>query len=145
MSVLPILILFVIKLTAIHNLANKYRGDFNLPNLKLPFNSRHGFYFSIPQKDIQGKLPSQFIQVENKSFVVTWHYYLIHVFYYVPITNNAGNQAWEQYTLLKSGACFCKYYDHLSCGRSIYNVRVWCLRLWFVLVLYNHSCYFILF
>ncbi|KAM6557226.1 hypothetical protein CsatB_004245 [Cannabis sativa] len=48
---------------AIHNLANKYRQDFKLPNLKLPFNSRHGFYFSIPQKDIQGKLPSQFIQV----------------------------------------------------------------------------------
>ncbi|PON43174.1 DNA mismatch repair [Parasponia andersonii] len=48
---------------AIHNLANKYRQDFKLPNLKLPFNSRHGFYLSIPQKDIQGKLPSQFIQV----------------------------------------------------------------------------------
>ncbi|GMN31146.1 hypothetical protein TIFTF001_003124 [Ficus carica] len=48
---------------AIHNLANKYRQEFNFPNLKLPFNSRHGFYFSIPQKDIQGKLPGQFIQV----------------------------------------------------------------------------------
>uniref|UniRef100_A0A2N9F3V5 DNA mismatch repair proteins mutS family domain-containing protein n=1 Tax=Fagus sylvatica TaxID=28930 RepID=A0A2N9F3V5_FAGSY len=48
---------------AIHNLANKYREDFKLPNLKLPFNSRQGFYFSIPQKDIQGKLPSKFIQV----------------------------------------------------------------------------------
>ncbi|CAB4309977.1 unnamed protein product [Prunus armeniaca] len=48
---------------AIHNLANKYREDFKLPNLKLPFNNRKGFYFSIPHKDIQGKLPSQFIQV----------------------------------------------------------------------------------
>nr|POF05539.1 dna mismatch repair protein msh4 [Quercus suber] len=48
---------------AIHNLATKYREDFKLPNLKLPFNSRQGFYFSIPQKDIQGKLPSKFIQV----------------------------------------------------------------------------------
>ncbi|VVA28993.1 Hypothetical predicted protein [Prunus dulcis] len=48
---------------AIHNLANKYREDFKLPNLKLPFNNRRGFYFSIPYKDIQGKLPSQFIQV----------------------------------------------------------------------------------
>ncbi|KAI3727449.1 hypothetical protein L6452_16063 [Arctium lappa] len=48
---------------AIHNLANKYRGDFKLPNLKIPFNNRHGFYFNIPQKDIQGKLPNKFIQV----------------------------------------------------------------------------------
>ncbi|XP_059644121.1 DNA mismatch repair protein MSH4 [Cornus florida] len=48
---------------AIHNLANKYREDFKLPNLKIPFNNRQGFYFSIPQKDIQGKLPSKFIQV----------------------------------------------------------------------------------
>ncbi|KAJ6427258.1 hypothetical protein OIU84_022788 [Salix udensis] len=48
---------------AIHNLANKYREEFKLPNLKLPFNNRQGFYFSIPQKDIQGKLPSKFIQV----------------------------------------------------------------------------------
>lgn len=49
--------------TAIHSLANKYREDFKLPNLKIPFNNRHGFYFNIPQKDIQGKLPSKFIQV----------------------------------------------------------------------------------
>ncbi|XP_038678894.1 DNA mismatch repair protein MSH4 isoform X2 [Tripterygium wilfordii] len=48
---------------AIHNLANKYHEEFKLPNLKLPFNNRQGFYFSIPQKDIQGKLPSKFIQV----------------------------------------------------------------------------------
>ncbi|KAF9689900.1 hypothetical protein SADUNF_Sadunf01G0140400 [Salix dunnii] len=54
---------------AIHNLANTYREDFKLPNLKLPFNNRQGFYFSVPQKDIQGKLPSKFIQlnVRNKS------------------------------------------------------------------------------
>ncbi|KAI4315239.1 hypothetical protein L6164_028070 [Bauhinia variegata] len=48
---------------AIHNLANKYREDFKLPNLKLSFKARHGFYFVIPHKDIQGKLPSKFIQV----------------------------------------------------------------------------------
>ncbi|XP_031392711.1 DNA mismatch repair protein MSH4 isoform X1 [Punica granatum] len=48
---------------AIHNLANKYREEFKLPNLKLPFNNRQGFYFSIPYKDVKGKLPSKFIQV----------------------------------------------------------------------------------
>ncbi|XP_058085647.1 DNA mismatch repair protein MSH4 isoform X5 [Magnolia sinica] len=48
---------------AIHSLANKYREEFKLPNLKMPFNNRQGFYFSIPQKDINGKLPSKFIQV----------------------------------------------------------------------------------
>uniref|UniRef100_A0A803LWW7 DNA mismatch repair protein MSH4 n=1 Tax=Chenopodium quinoa TaxID=63459 RepID=A0A803LWW7_CHEQI len=54
---------------AIHKLTSKYREDFKLPNLKLPFNNRQGFYFSIPQKDVQGKLPSKFIQlnVRNKS------------------------------------------------------------------------------
>ncbi|KDP39890.1 hypothetical protein JCGZ_03421 [Jatropha curcas] len=50
---------------AVHNLANKYREEFKVPNLKLPFNNRQGFYFSIPQKDIQGKLPSKFIQVQK--------------------------------------------------------------------------------
>ncbi|KAK4794789.1 hypothetical protein SAY86_012783 [Trapa natans] len=48
---------------AIHGLASKYRGEFNIPNLKLPFNNRQGFYFSIPYKDVQGKLPRKFIQV----------------------------------------------------------------------------------
>ncbi|XP_022996171.1 DNA mismatch repair protein MSH4 [Cucurbita maxima] len=48
---------------AIHNLANKYREEYKLPNLKLPFNNRQGFYLSIPRKDVQGKLPSKFIQV----------------------------------------------------------------------------------
>lgn len=48
---------------AIHKLTNKYREEFELPNLKLPFNNRQGLYFSIPQKDVQGKLPSKFIQV----------------------------------------------------------------------------------
>ncbi|XP_010538470.1 PREDICTED: DNA mismatch repair protein MSH4 [Tarenaya hassleriana] len=48
---------------AIHNLASNFREEFNLPNLKIPFNNRQGFYFSIPQKDVQGKLPSKFIQV----------------------------------------------------------------------------------
>ncbi|KAL1194582.1 DNA mismatch repair protein MSH4 [Cardamine amara subsp. amara] len=48
---------------AIHNLASKYREEFNLPNLKLPFNNRQGFFFRIPQKEVQGKLPSKFTQV----------------------------------------------------------------------------------
>ncbi|KAK2372322.1 DNA mismatch repair protein MSH4 [Trifolium repens] len=48
---------------AIHNLANNYREDFKLPNLKLTFKNRQGFHFVIPQKNIQGKLPSKFIQV----------------------------------------------------------------------------------
>ncbi|EPS66790.1 hypothetical protein M569_07983, partial [Genlisea aurea] len=48
---------------AIHNLANKYREEFGLPNLRLLYNNRQGFYFSIPQKDIQHKLHSKFIQV----------------------------------------------------------------------------------
>ncbi|KAK4843610.1 hypothetical protein QYF36_010532 [Acer negundo] len=48
---------------AIHSLATKYREDFKMANLKLPFNNRQGFYFSIPQKDVQGKLPNKFIQV----------------------------------------------------------------------------------
>uniref|UniRef100_A0A7N0VI26 DNA mismatch repair protein MSH4 n=2 Tax=Kalanchoe fedtschenkoi TaxID=63787 RepID=A0A7N0VI26_KALFE len=48
---------------AIHNLANKYREELKLPNLKLPFNNRQGFYIRIPHKDVQGKLPSKFIQV----------------------------------------------------------------------------------
>lgn len=48
---------------AIHNLANKYREEFKLPNLKIPYNNRQGFYFTIPQKDISGKLPDKFIQV----------------------------------------------------------------------------------
>ncbi|RDX85856.1 DNA mismatch repair protein MSH4, partial [Mucuna pruriens] len=54
---------------AIHNLANNYREDFKLPNLKLTFKNRQGFHFVIPQKNIQGKLPSKFIQLNarNKS------------------------------------------------------------------------------
>ncbi|KAJ0106190.1 hypothetical protein Patl1_18459 [Pistacia atlantica] len=59
---LPFNIIIIISFS-IHNLANKYREELKLPNLKLPFNNRQGFYFSIPQKDIQGKLPSKFIQV----------------------------------------------------------------------------------
>ena len=58
-----------ISFTAIHNLANKYREEFKLSNLKIPFNNRHGFYFNIPQKDIQGKLPNKFIQVAKEVFV----------------------------------------------------------------------------
>ncbi|KAK9102938.1 hypothetical protein Sjap_020192 [Stephania japonica] len=52
---------------AIHNLAKKYREDFQLPNLKIPFNSRQGFYFSIPFKDVKGKLPGKFIQVLKRG------------------------------------------------------------------------------
>uniref|UniRef100_A0A0E0LKR6 DNA mismatch repair proteins mutS family domain-containing protein n=1 Tax=Oryza punctata TaxID=4537 RepID=A0A0E0LKR6_ORYPU len=48
---------------AVHNLANKYREDFKLPNLKIPYNNRLGFYFIIPQKDITERLPNKFIQV----------------------------------------------------------------------------------
>ncbi|KAL8137932.1 hypothetical protein V2J09_003933 [Rumex salicifolius] len=48
---------------AIYNLANKYREEYGLQNLKIPFNNRQGFYFSIPLKDVQGKLPDKFIQV----------------------------------------------------------------------------------
>ncbi|KAA8521355.1 hypothetical protein F0562_012026 [Nyssa sinensis] len=55
---------------AIHKLANKYREDFKLPNLKIPFKNRQGFYFSIPQKDIQGNLPSKFIQVVKEIFLL---------------------------------------------------------------------------
>lgn len=49
--------------SAIHNLANKYREDFKLPNLKIPYNNRLGFYFIVPQKDITERLPNKFIQV----------------------------------------------------------------------------------
>lgn len=61
-------VIIIIIFTAIHNLANKYREDYKLPNLKIPFNNRHGFYFNIPLKDIQtqGKLPTKFIQVPSK-------------------------------------------------------------------------------
>uniref|UniRef100_A0A0D9WYW4 DNA mismatch repair proteins mutS family domain-containing protein n=1 Tax=Leersia perrieri TaxID=77586 RepID=A0A0D9WYW4_9ORYZ len=48
---------------AIHNLATKYREDFKLPNLKIPYKNRLGFYFVIPQKDITERLPNKFIQV----------------------------------------------------------------------------------
>ncbi|KAK8941204.1 DNA mismatch repair protein MSH4 [Platanthera zijinensis] len=48
---------------AIYELANKYREEFNLPKLKIIFNNRQGFYFSIPLKDINGKLPDKFIKV----------------------------------------------------------------------------------
>jgi DNA mismatch repair protein MSH4 len=34
-----------------------------MPNLKIPYNNRHGFYFIIPQKDITDRLPNKFIQV----------------------------------------------------------------------------------
>ncbi|OEL24925.1 DNA mismatch repair protein MSH4 [Dichanthelium oligosanthes] len=34
-----------------------------MPNLKIPYNIRQGFYFIIPQKDITDRLPNKFIQV----------------------------------------------------------------------------------
>ena len=81
------------KLTAIHNLANKYRGDFKLPNLKLPFNNRQGFYFSIPQKDIQGKLPSKFIQVlAMKFFPLMWAYEHLLIFFVILLMLVIQNQ-----------------------------------------------------
>ena len=79
-------------MTAIHNLANKYREDFKLPNLKLPFNNRQGFYFSIPQKDIQGKLPSKFIQVLAKKFFLLIlayeHLFIFFVILFMPVRQN---------------------------------------------------------
>lgn len=49
---------------AIHELARKYREEFNLPNLKMPFNSNRGFYISFPEKDLQeASMPSVFNQV----------------------------------------------------------------------------------
>jgi len=50
-------------IAAIHNLASKYREEYNMPNLKIPYNIRQGFYFIIPQKDITDRLPNKFIQV----------------------------------------------------------------------------------
>ncbi|KNA15837.1 hypothetical protein SOVF_094700 [Spinacia oleracea] len=35
---------------AIHKFTNTYREGFSLPNLKLLFNNRQGFYFSIPSE-----------------------------------------------------------------------------------------------
>ncbi|XP_068635149.1 DNA mismatch repair protein MSH4 [Aristolochia californica] len=52
---------------AIYNLASKYREEFKLQNLKMPFNSRQGFCFSIPEKDVKGKLPDKFIQVVKQG------------------------------------------------------------------------------
>lgn len=63
-----LVVLIGVKIAAIHNLANKYREDYKLPKLKIPFNNRQGFYFSIPQKDINGKLPSKFIQVSSDIY-----------------------------------------------------------------------------
>ncbi|KAM0937558.1 putative DNA mismatch repair protein MutS, clamp [Dioscorea sansibarensis] len=48
---------------AMQYLANKYCEECKLPNLKIPFNSRQGFFFSIPQKDQNRKLPGKFMQV----------------------------------------------------------------------------------
>ena len=49
---------------AIHELARRYREEFNLPNLKMPFNNNRGFYISFPERDLQqASMPSIFNQV----------------------------------------------------------------------------------
>ncbi|CAM6026782.1 unnamed protein product [Sphagnum balticum] len=53
---------------AIHELAKEYREQQNLPNLKMPFNDKRGYYISIPVKDLKGiVLPSFFIQVTKQK------------------------------------------------------------------------------
>ncbi|KAL6005051.1 hypothetical protein ACLOJK_005612 [Asimina triloba] len=52
---------------AIHSLANKYREEFKMTNLKMPFNNRQGFYFSIPCKDINGTLPKTSLQLKSAT------------------------------------------------------------------------------
>ena len=49
---------------AIHELGKLYREKLDMPNLKLPFNSRKGFYITVPLKDFGDKgIPNVFIQV----------------------------------------------------------------------------------
>uniref|UniRef100_A0A0A8XX61 MSH4 n=1 Tax=Arundo donax TaxID=35708 RepID=A0A0A8XX61_ARUDO len=48
---------------AVHELTNKYREEYNMPNLKILYNNRNGFYINIPQKDIIDRFPDKFIQV----------------------------------------------------------------------------------
>jgi hypothetical protein len=49
-----------------HELAKRYRGEYDLPNLKLPYNGKQGFYISIPAKDVENEpLPRVFIQVRS--------------------------------------------------------------------------------
>ncbi|KAL4570943.1 hypothetical protein LXL04_026608 [Taraxacum kok-saghyz] len=83
---------------AIHNLANKYREDYKLPNLKIPFNNRHGFYLNIPVKDIQGKLPSNFIQVMK-------HGNSIHCSTLDLASLNARNKSAAEECYLRTEAC----------------------------------------
>ncbi|KAH7443282.1 hypothetical protein KP509_02G028400 [Ceratopteris richardii] len=53
---------------AIHILAKNYREIFNLPNLKMPFNSKRGFYISIAETDIHEEgLPKLFFQVTKQG------------------------------------------------------------------------------
>nr|XP_024357253.1 DNA mismatch repair protein MSH4-like isoform X5 [Physcomitrium patens]XP_024357262.1 DNA mismatch repair protein MSH4-like isoform X5 [Physcomitrium patens] len=56
---------------AIHELARRYREEFNLPNLKMPFNNNRGFYISFPEKDLkQTSIPSIFNQVIKKEKII---------------------------------------------------------------------------
>ena len=50
--------------SAIHSLGKKYRDTMGFLNLKMRFNSRRGFYITIPEKDTFEKgLPRLFVQV----------------------------------------------------------------------------------
>eukprot|EP00850_Spirogloea_muscicola_P010194 SM000059S18671 [mRNA] locus=s59:346470:352381:+ [translate_table: standard] len=53
---------------AIHELGRHYRETFDLPSLKMPFNSRRGFYISIPVKEFKKlQRPSLFVSKHGKS------------------------------------------------------------------------------
>ncbi|CAI7883946.1 unnamed protein product [Closterium sp. NIES-54] len=53
---------------AIHSLGKSYREQYSLPNLRLPFNNRRGFYITVPVKDVKGKkLPPVFLQLNIRN------------------------------------------------------------------------------
>eukprot|EP00850_Spirogloea_muscicola_P017828 SM000157S02058 [mRNA] locus=s157:50974:56629:- [translate_table: standard] len=52
---------------AIHELGRHYRETFDLPSLKMPFNSRRGFYISIPVKEFKKlQRPCPFVSKHGK-------------------------------------------------------------------------------
>eukprot|EP00898_Chlorokybus_atmophyticus_P008950 jgi/Chlat1/9056/Chrsp94S08358 len=57
--------------TTVYDLASRYREEFDLPGLKTPYNSKRGFYISIPVLEVQklqgASLPKVFIQVTRHS------------------------------------------------------------------------------
>lgn len=54
-----------------HELAKRYREEYDLPNLKLPYNGKQGFYISIPAKDVENEpLPRVFIQVRSYFSII---------------------------------------------------------------------------